>query len=146
MPQPGRRVDPYGNYHFILEIEGITRGSFAEVTGGDSTVDVIEHREGGDLLTPRKLPGMTKHGNLVLRWGLTPDLELYEWHREVVRGEIRRRSGSVVALDSRRQEVARWNFVNAWPSKYDMPDFNAEGNDVAVENVELVHEGIERVR
>jgi phage tail-like protein len=145
MAQPGQRVDPYGNFNFLLEIEGIARATFAEVTGGDSTVDVTEYREGGDNTTPRKLPGQTKHANLVLRWGTTHDLELWNWHRDVVRGTVVRRNGSIVGLDRRNEEVARWNFVSAWPAKYDMPDFNAEGNDVAVESLELAHEGIERV-
>jgi phage tail-like protein len=145
MPAPGERIDPLGNFNFLLEIDGVTRASFAEVTGGDSTIDVTEYREGGDLLTPRKLPAMTKHGNIVLKFGTTPDLELWEWHKAAVRGEVERKNGSIVALDRRGEPAARWNFVQAWPSKYDMPDWNAEGNDVAVESIELVHEGFERV-
>lgn len=145
MAQPGTRIDPPGNQNFLLEIDGIARASFAEVTGGDSTIDVTEYREGGDLTTVRKLPGLTKHGNIVLKYGVATDLELNAWHRDVVRGQVTRRNGSIICLDRRRQEVARWNFVNAFPSKYDPPDFNAEGNDVAIETVELTHEGIERV-
>jgi phage tail-like protein len=138
-------VDPYGNYNFLVEIDGITRAAFHEVNGFDSTVDVIEHREGGENTTPRKLPGQTKHGNIVLKWGMTDDRELYQWHRDVVTGTVLRRNGSIVLLDRRGQEVARWNFFNAWPAKYDAPDFNAEGNDVAIETMELAHEGVVRV-
>jgi phage tail-like protein len=145
MAQPGQRVDPLGNQNFLLEIDGLARASFAEVTGGDSTIDVTEYREGGENTTPRKLPGLTKHGNIVLKWGLTSDVELWNWHKDAVRGTVRRRNGSIVGLDRTGQEAARWNFVNAFPSKYDTPDFNAEGNDVALETLELVHEGIERV-
>lgn len=146
MPNPGERTDPFVNCNFLLELDGVGRASFAELTGGDSTLDVQEYREGGDLMTPRKLPGMTKHGNLVLKYGATADLELWNWHKAAVRGDIQRKSGSIVALDRAGNPVARWNFTNAWPSKYDMPDFNAEGNDVAVETVEIVHEGFERVQ
>jgi phage tail-like protein len=138
------RIDPYLNFNFLVEIDGITRAAFHEVSGFDSTIDTIEHREGGDNTTPRKLPGMTKHSNIVLKWGMTDDLQLYQWHRDAVLGNVRRRNGSIVLLDRRGQEVARWNFVNAWPSKWDGPDFNAEGNDVAIETLELVHEGVER--
>jgi phage tail-like protein len=136
--------DPFGNYNFLVEIDGISRGAFHECSGFDSTIDVIEHREGGENTTLRKLPGMTKYSNLVLKWGITDDLELYEWHRQVVDGEISRRNGSIVLLGRAGEEVARWNFVRAWPTKWDGPDLNAEANDVAVEMLELAHEGIER--
>lgn len=136
--------DPYLNFNFLVEIDGITRAAFHEVNGFDSTIDVIEHREGGDNATPRKLPGMTKHSNIVLKWGLADDTQLYDWHRDTVNGNIQRKNGSVVLLDRRGQEVARWNFVRAWPTKWDGPDLTAEGNDVAIETLELAHEGVER--
>ena len=140
----GIRVDPHGNFNFLVELDGIARAAFQEVSGLDSTVDVIEHREGGDNLTPRKLPGMTKHSNITLKWGLADDRQLYDWHRDVIRGTVRRRSGSIVLLDRAGREVMRWNFVNAWPTKWTGASFNAEGNDVAIETLELAHEGIER--
>lgn len=138
------RPDPFLNFNFLVEIDGITRAAFHEVNGFDSTIDVIEHREGGDNTTPRKLPGMTKHSNIVLKWGLADDTQLYQWHRDAVRGNVQRRNGSIVLLDRRGQEVARWNFVRAWPTRWDGPDFTAEGNDVAIETLELAHEGVER--
>jgi phage tail-like protein len=143
MAQPGKRVDPYLNFNFLVEIDGITRAAFHEVSGFDSTIDVIEHREGGDNITPRKLPGMTKYSNIVLKWGLSDDVELYNWHRDAILGKVQRKNGSIVLLDRAGQEKRRWNFLNAWPTKWDGPDFSAEGNDVAIETLELVHEGIE---
>ena len=137
-------VDPYLNFNYLVEIDGITRAAFHEVSGFDSTIDIIEHREGGDNTSPRKLPGMTKHSNIVLKWGLTDDTQLYQWHRDAVNGNLQRRNGSIVLLDRRGQEVARWNFVRAWPCKWDGPDLTAEGNDVAIETLELAHEGVER--
>jgi phage tail-like protein len=144
MAQTGQRVDPYGNFNFLVEIDGITRAAFHEVTGFDSTIDVIEHREGGENTTPRKLPGMTKHSNIVLKWGLSDDIDLYKWHRDAVNGNVQRKNGSIVLLDRQGQERMRWNFVNAWPAKWDGPDFNAEGNDIAIETLELAHEGVQR--
>jgi phage tail-like protein len=144
MAQTGQRVDPYGNFNFLVEIDGITRAAFHEVSGFDSTIDVIEHREGGENTTVRKLPGMTKHSNIVLKWGLADDTDLYNWHRDAVNGKVQRRNGSIVLLDRQGQERMRWNFVNAWPSKWDGPDFNAEGNDIAIETLELAHEGVTR--
>jgi phage tail-like protein len=144
MAQTGQRVDPYGNFNFLVEIDGITRAAFHEVSGFDSTIDVIEHREGGENTTVRKLPGMTKHSNIVLKWGLADDADLYNWHRDAVNGKVQRRNGSIVLLDRQGQERMRWNFVNAWPAKWDGPDFNAEGNDIAIETLELAHEGVTR--
>ncbi|MFE9775574.1 phage tail protein [Streptomyces sp. NPDC005931] len=141
----GEVPDPFVNFNYLVEIDNLARGAFHEVSGLESTIDVIEYREGGANTTPRKLAGQTKHANIVLRWGMTIDTELWEWHRTVVDGTIDRRNGSVVLLDRRGQEVARWNFVRAWPVKYTAPSLSAEASDVAIETVELVHEGLERV-
>ena len=140
----GEIPDPYGNFNFLVELDGITRAAFQEASGFDSTIDVIEHREGGENTTTRKLPGMTKYSNIVLKWGLTDDRELYDWHRDAVLGAIERKNGSIVVLNRRGEEVVRWNFIRAWPTKWDGPDFNAESADVAVEMLELAHEGVER--
>jgi phage tail-like protein len=136
--------DPYGNFNFLVEIDGIARAAFQECSGFDSEIDVIEHREGGENTTPRKLPGLTKYSNIVLKWGMTDDSELYDWHRQVVMGIMERKNGSIVLLDRDGEEKVRWNFVRAWPAKWDSPDFNAEGNDLAIETLELAHEGVER--
>lgn len=142
----GTLTDPFGNYNFVVEIDGIDRGAFQEVSGFDSTIDVIEHREGGENTTVRKLPGMTKYSNLVLKWGITDDMTLYNWHRDTVNGRPNfRKNGSIVLRDRQQNEVARWDFIRAWPTKYDGPDLNAEGTDVAIETLELAHEGITRV-
>lgn len=136
--------DPFVNFNFLVEIDGIRRAAFQECSGFDSTIDVIEHREGGENTTTRKIPGLTKYSNIVLKWGMTDDVDLYNWHRRVVDGAIERKNGSIVLLDRVGREVARWNFVRAWPSKWDGPNFTAEGNDVAIETLELAHEGVSR--
>jgi phage tail-like protein len=142
----GQRIDPYGNFNFLVEIEGITRAAFQEASGFDSSVDITEHREGGDNITMRKLPAMVKYSNITLKWGLTDDRELYDWHRQWVTGDpaATRKSGSVILLNRQGQEEMRWNFYNAWPAKWTGASFNAEGTDVAIETMELAHEGIER--
>jgi phage tail-like protein len=141
---PGKRVDPFTNYNFLVEIDGITRAGFHEVSGFDSSVDVIEHREGGDNTSPRKLPGMTKHANIVLKWGVTDDAQLWKWHEDVVKGTIERKNGSIVIRDRAGEEKVRWNFFDAWPAKWTGPSLTAEGNDVAIETLELAHEGLRR--
>jgi phage tail-like protein len=137
--------DVHGNFNFLVEIDGIARASFQECTGLDATVDVIEYREGGMQPGLHKRPGLTKYSNIVLKRGITTDTQLSDWHAQIVRGQIERKTGSIVLLDQRGEEVARWNFVRAWPTKYDPGDLMATANDVAVETLEIVHEGMERV-
>jgi phage tail-like protein len=139
----GTLVDPYVNFNFLVEIDGIRRAGFHECSGFDSTVEVIEHNEGGTI-TPRKIPGMTKFGNISLKWGMADDTDLYDWHMQVANGQMVRKNGSIIVLDRAGNEVSRWNFVRAWPSKWDGPDFNAEGNDIAIETLELTCEGLSR--
>lgn len=142
----GQRIDPHGNYNFLVEIQGIARAAFQEASGFDSSIDVVEHREGGENTTLRKLPAMTKYSNITLKWGTTDDRDLYNWHRQWVTGDpaAQRQNGSIVLLDRQGREKVRWNFFNAWPAKWTGPSFNAEGNDVAIETLELAHEGLER--
>jgi phage tail-like protein len=140
----GAIPDPFGNYNFLVEIDGISQAAFQDCSGFESAIDVIEYREGGENITPRKLPGMTKYSNIQLKRGVTDGTELYEWHRQAIRGQIERKNGSIVLLGRRGEEVARWNFTRAWPIKWDGPDLNAKGNDVAIETFELAHEGVER--
>ena len=144
MPPTGKRVDPYANFNFLVEIDGITRAAFQEVSGFDSAIDVIEHREGGANTTPAKLPGMTRYTNITLKWGLTDDPELYDWHRRTIGGDVERKDGSIIVLDRQGTEVVRWNFLSAWPAKWTGATLSAEGNDIAIETLELAHEGVER--
>jgi phage tail-like protein len=138
------RVDPYRNFSFLIEIDGITQAGFSDCTGFGASTDPIEYREGGENRTVRKLPGMTKYNNITLKWGITDSRELYDWYRDVVNGKIERKNGSIILLDLQGQEVLRWNFFNGWPSKWDGPDFTAKGNDVAIETLEIANEGTER--
>lgn len=146
MAETGKRVDPFNNFNFLVEIGGIRRAAFQEASGFDSSIDITEHREGGENTTVRKLPGLTKFSNITLKWGMTDDPELYNWHRLWVTGDpaAKRENGSIVLLDRQGQEKARWNFLSAWPNKWIGPSFNAEGNDVAIETLELAHEGLVR--
>ena len=138
------RQDPYRNFNFLVEIDGVTQAGFSDVSGLGASTDPIEYREGGENTTVRKLPGLTKYTNITLKWGLTDSTELYDWFRQVVRGELRRKNGSIIVLDAQGQETLRWNFLNGWPTKWDGPAFSAKGNEVAIETLEIAHEGVER--
>jgi len=139
------RVDPYKNFRFLLEIDGITQAGFADCSGFGSKVEVVEYREGGDAPTVRKLPGKNSYPDITLKWGITDSRELYDWHLTAVNGKVERKNGSIILLDDGGQEKVRWNFFTAWPSSYDAPDFSAKGNDVAIDSLILSCERLERV-
>lgn len=141
------RVDPYRAARFLLEIDGITRAGFTECTLGDSTQDPIEYREGNEGFSSRLIPGMIKYGNLTLKWGTTDTLELYEWRKQVEECKMKeaRRNIAVVLMDDEGAAKARWEFIMAWPTKYSAPDLNATSSDLAIETLEIAHEGMTRV-
>ena len=140
----------FGNFNFLVEIEDLTGestsvvGGFSEVGGLVSESEVVEYRAGN---TPNvvKFPGRTRFSNVVLRRGCTVSSELYDWRRRIEKGESDRRSGSVILLDGEMQEAARWNFFEAWPCRYEAPQFNAADTSVSVETLELCVERVERV-
>jgi phage tail-like protein len=127
---------------FIVEIDGIASGAFMSVSGLESETAVIEYRTGSDATTVRKLPGLTKYANIVLKRGLTRDLSLWNWRQSVVNGKTQRRSGSIVLLDESGQPVLRWQFEEGWPVKWEGPALDATANEVAVETLEIAHEGL----
>jgi phage tail-like protein len=100
---------------------------------------------GGEPNTVRKLPGLTRYASIVLPRGVTKDAELWNWRRTVEEGRIDRRNGSIVLLDDDASAVVRWNFFSGWISKWRGPALNAQGNDVAIETIEIAHEGLARV-
>jgi phage tail-like protein len=146
MPQTGQRVDPFRSFNFLVELDGIAQASFSECSGLGSTTEVIENREGGDNVTVRKLPGRTSFSDISLKWGLTDSTELWAWRQQIADGNVVRKNGSIVVFDlANMTEVARWNFVRAWPSRWEGPAFSAKGNDIAIDTLVLAHEGLTRV-
>jgi phage tail-like protein len=145
MASTGQMIDPYRDFNFLVELDGIIQASFTECSGFGATTEVIETREGGDNTTVRKLPGKTTYKNITLKWGLTNSNELWTWYQQVVEGNLIRKNGSIVVYDlANHVEVARWNFVRAWPTDWEGPTFNAKGTDIAIETLVLAHEGITR--
>jgi phage tail-like protein len=135
---------PYRNFNFVVEIDGIAEVGFAEVEIPDALIDVVEYREGSDKVSStRKLPGRVRYGDVILRRGVTPNLDLYRWFNDVRAGNLSRRNLVVVLLDAERLPVRRWIVSGAYPVKYTGPDLNAKGNDVVIEEVVLTCEGVE---
>jgi len=136
------RFDPYKNFKFRVEIDGINVAGFCEVSGIGSEIEVIEYREGGEDHT-RKLPGLIKFTNVTLKRGMTDSRDLYNWHRALLQGTLDRRTVVIVLLDDERKDVARWRLSDAFPQKYQGPRLNAKTSEVAIETLELCCEYIE---
>ena len=145
------RNDPLRNFRYRLEIDNITQAGFSEVAIAETTIDAVDYREGIDPPHVRKLSGLTKYGNITLKWGLTTGataLDLFKWHSDVSAGQIKEKRKKVVIVvqDEAGQDSARFVITDAWPVKYDPSDLNAKGNEVLIETIELANEGIERVK
>ena len=145
---PGERNDPYRNFRFKVEIDGIQTASFAEATIPDSTTESVDYREGTDLPHQRKLSGLTKYGSITLKKGITDSMDLYNWKKQVEDfGAIKaRKSISLILIDEEGNDKAQWNILEAWPTKYDSSDFSAKANDVVIETFEILHEGVTRTK
>jgi len=142
------RDDPYGGYNFEILINGISddgtavKGSFAECSGLEVEIQPIEYRNGAEDITVRKIPGLKKFPNVVLKRGILGDAALWNWIQEAMDGKVHRTEGSVVLLDENKQEVMRWNFTRGWPCKWTGPGLNAKNNEIGMETLEICHEGL----
>lgn len=140
----GGRFDPYRAHNFRLEIEGITRAGFREVSGLDAANDPIDYREGNDKdLALSKVPGLVKYSNVTLKWGITTDPDIWKWRKTAIDGKVARKNMSIVLLGEDGSEAKRWNVFEAWCSKLSIPALNATGNDIAIETMEITHERLE---
>jgi len=145
---PVYRDDPYAGHQFEVVITGVSddgtavKGSFAECSGLEASMDPIEYRNGSEDFTVRKIPGLKKFANIVLKRGIIGDLTLWNWILEGLDGSVHRTDGAIVLLDEAKQEVMRWKFKRGWPSKYTVAGFNAKNNEIAMETLEIAHEGL----
>ena len=105
--------------------------------------DVIEYRTGNEDHTVRKLPGLKKFTNLVLKRGFMKDAAAWEWRKKVLDGLTERRSGSISLLGEDKKPVLQWTFYGGWPTKLEGPSLNAKNNEFAVETLELAIEKLE---
>ncbi|MEM6926774.1 MAG: phage tail protein [Myxococcota bacterium] len=135
--------DPYGNYFFALEIDGVEVAHFQEFSGIKSTADVFEIHEGGRNGATLKRPGASKFDNLVLRYATHASMGLLEWRDEWLQDRFLTRSGSVSIRDNRGEEVRRYSFTGAWPVSWEGPSLSSGSSDLAVETLELAIETLQ---
>jgi phage tail-like protein len=146
---PVIRPDPYAGYSFLMTVNGVsddgsaTAASFSEITLGAVTAAVITYRNGSEPPTPRKHRGLIEYENLTCKRGITGDLNFWNWMLAGITGQVQRADGSIVLRDENQTEVMRWNFRRAWPCKFTGPGLNAANSEIAIDTMEICHEGIE---
>jgi phage tail-like protein len=134
-----------GAFRFVVELDGLIVGGFSEVTGMQSETEVKPFWEGGVNTHPHYIIEHTKYPNIVLKRGITSSSELWDWYEGVSRGKIKRKNGAVILNNQGGHEVCRWNFLGAFPVKWNGPELNATSGNVAIESIELVHEGLKTI-
>jgi phage tail-like protein len=143
------REDPLTAFTFGLEISGKLSGYFTNCSGIGSETEVIDHKvvdkSGHELI--QKIPGRLKWNDVSLKRGVTSAKDIWDWRQKVVDGKVAeaRTNCSIIAYDRAYKELARWNFVNAWPSKVSGPEMDSGSTNYMIEEVTIVHEGLERV-
>lgn len=138
-------VWPLPKFYFEVDIPDVgTKLSFQEVSGLDVETQIIEYRSGNSArFSPIKMPGMAKTGNVTLKKGLfARDNKFFEWQKNVAMNTIKRSTVTIRLLDEAGNPTMTWTLANAWPTKITGSDFKSDGNEVAVETVELAHEGV----
>jgi len=139
-----REEYPYLSFRFLVEIQGLIVGGFSEVAGlqAETEVETIEEGVINDYV--HAFPKRTKYPNLILRRGVTDSDTLWKWYQEIVKGKISRKSIFIMLLDSEGDEIWKLHLVEAYPVKWIGPDLKADSTTVAIESLELVHNGIKR--
>ena len=136
------RNDPYAQFNFILELEGLAAAGFTEVGGISSESDIVEYREGSEPARMRKLPALFKFGSITLKRGYTQSRELWEWRKTTLDGVTQRKQGAIILLDEARAPQLRWEFFEGWISKYEGPALKSTANESAIESIEITVEDV----
>ena len=137
-----KQRDPYVHLRFSIQIGQVDVALFSECSALTIENEVFEYQEGGLNSYTHKLPTRTKYGNITLKRGLDDSQYLHQWFMQVAVGRIKRENVSLVLHDATGKEVRRWDLQNAYPCKWTGPDLKADAGAVAVETVELAHEGL----
>ncbi|WP_284640495.1 phage tail protein [Paenibacillus silviterrae] len=139
-------TDALGNaFRFNVEIEGLLVGGFTEVSGLESEIEYEEYAEGGVNGYTHRLPKRTSYPPIVLKRGITKSNELWDWYAGNAGGRITRKQGSIIMCTVTGEELIRWNFFEAYPVKWSGPELNSTKSEVAVESIEIVHNGLKTV-
>ncbi|RFS19323.1 phage tail protein [Chitinophaga silvatica] len=136
---------PMPKFHFRVEWGADAQIGFTEVTGLTIESDVIEYRDGSSPEFHKiKMPGLQKLSNITLKRGtFQGHLEFHEWIKTISMNTVERRNVTIHLLNEKHQSVMTWKVLNAWAIKVQSSDLKSDGNEVAIETMEIAHEGIE---
>jgi phage tail-like protein len=134
---------PIPKFHFQADWGGVRIG-FTEVSGLDVETEVIEYRDGASPeYSKRKIPGMQKYPNVTMKRAVfASDNDYFKWWNTVALNTVERRSVTISLLNEKHEPVVVWKVKNAWPAKIASTDLKADGNEIAVESIELAHDGL----
>mgnify|MGYP002564643489 FL=1 len=140
-------IYPYKKYNYKVLLDNSEEAGFSEVSSPDITSDPVEYREGNMTgKTAGKQPGILKYGNVTLKRGVTESQVFVAWMKDIQDGKAPRKTVVITLMDDEMKEVASWQLEKAWPTKYTGTDMNATSNEVAIESLELVTEGVTRIK
>ena len=146
MPTTDKK-DPFTNFKFLVEIDGIPDSAFSRVILPECRIEPIEYREGIELRINKKLLGNPSIGQLVLERGITSSTALSDWYKTALTAhQNARRNIAITLLDEKHDVVCRWEIAGAIPAKYNVAPLNAGANDVLIESMELACESFQRVQ
>lgn len=139
------RKDPLPVFCFLVRftnLPGNVEGFFKSVSGLKFETEVVPVSAGGANDTTFQLPGVTKWGNLVFKQGFTSSSALMTWRQKWLKGEMNRTGGTIIQLDTALKPAAQWDFVRGWPCKWEIGEFDASKSELAIETLEIAHEGL----
>lgn len=152
------RIDPLGAFNFYVTLIdsssvagplvtaaiSYAAAGFSECSGLDATVEIMDYREGGVNDYVHRFATRATYSNLTLKHGVIPlDDDLWTWHYNWVQGTGNRKDGLIVLLDDARTPAKIWKFRNGIPTKWVGPSLNASQSTVAIESLEIAHEGLD---
>ena len=144
------KEDPLVSTWFGVEFQGQVVGAFRECTGLGSENEVVEYKASGSKgeSVIHKVPGRLKWNNITLKRGITDAMDMWKWRQLVEKGQVddARKNGTITMFNQKGEAIAKWNFINAWPSKLTGPTANANNNEVGIEEMELTVEGYARTQ
>ena len=143
-----RNFDPYAGFQFLLEIDNVQVAGFSECAGLQMEVKTFDYKEGGNNQTTLKFPEHASYGNVTLKRGVTISNELIGWQLEISRGIFTKRPAdgsnfAIILKDEKGEDAKRWNLIRAFPVKWMGPDLKASAGEIAIESLEIAHEGIQ---
>lgn len=136
-------VWPMPKFHFQVKWDSNVM-SFQEVSGLDIQSEEIKYRHGDNpVFSPIKMPGLKKFGNVTMKKGIFKgDNKFWDWLNQIKMNTIKRIPITISLLDESGAPTMVWTLANAWPTKIQGTDLKSEGNEVAIETIEIVHEGL----